>query len=341
MKININNYEAYLLDYFEGNLPEALTDELMLFLGENPQIEVDWEGFDPFKLSAGHTAFEHKQQLYRTESDLMGLAATDVLLVKQLEEGLTVDEKAQLQELLATNPSLEKEVKTMACTRLKPGSELFSAKNSIKRLGMWPLLTLQRARQVAAILVLAILASTLWLVNPVEKKIKTQMVSIEPTPTRPVENIAALKPSKPVLETIVEPETTEAPIRVNRPVPIVVREETPQTPAEETTRQTMEPLKPRRVEIQQPGKKINAYEMGVNHMMPIYVALLQNEKAVKAEPLVAEAPRNISLLEGGIKMLNALSGSDIRLNKELDNTGKVVAYSLQTENTIFNKQVRR
>ncbi len=341
MKININNYEAYLLDHFEGNLTEALSVELMHFLEENPQIEVDWNGFEPMTLDAGYTAFENKQQLYRTDSVLMGLTKTDFLMVKQQEEGLTEDENWQLEGLLTTNPSLEKEVKQMACARLAPGNELFAAKNSIKRLDIWPLLTLQRARQVAAILVVAAMASTLWLVKPFVKPYETFVAATPPTTNQPVKKTVAdesakLTASPAIQQTANQPTATEA-----LPSPLQAKVEATSAEPMLAAMQPMAPLKPRRVINLQPAKKINAYELGVNHMMPLYVALLQNEKKASPETLIAEAPRNLSLLEGGIKVLNALSGSDIRLNKELDNSGKVVAYSLQTENAIFNKQVRR
>ena len=341
MKITINNYEAYLLDHFEGNLTEALTDELMHFLEENPQIEVDWNGFEPITLNAGHTAFENKQQLYRTDALLMELTKTDFLMVKQQEEGLTEDENWQLKGLLSANPALEKEIKYMACARLTPGNELFAAKNSIKRLAMWPLLSVQRARQVAAILVVAAMAGTLWLVNPFVKPDEAFVAATHPTTNQTVEKTVVSKSMDPTMEAAV-PGTANQPIETEaRPLPAQAKVVATSTEPMLATMQPMAPLKPRRVVNLQPTKKINAYELGVNHMMPLYVALLQNEKKANPEPLVAEAPRNLSLLEGGIKVLNALSGSDIKLNKELDNSGKVIAYSLQTENAIFNKQVRR
>jgi hypothetical protein len=41
--INIHNYEAYLLDYLEGNLSEALCAELGLFAIKHPELEIDLE----------------------------------------------------------------------------------------------------------------------------------------------------------------------------------------------------------------------------------------------------------------------------------------------------------
>ena len=39
--ITIDNYEAYLLDFSEGNLSDDLQVELELFLIQHPELEID------------------------------------------------------------------------------------------------------------------------------------------------------------------------------------------------------------------------------------------------------------------------------------------------------------
>lgn len=344
MKININNYEAYLLDHFEGNLPETLSVDLLRFLEENPQIDVDWDGFETIALKAEHAVFENKHQLYRIGSELMGLSKADFLMVKQLEEGLTVDEKLQLDGLVKANLTLAEEVKQMACARLSPGIELFEAKSNIKRLSRWSLFTLQRARQVAAILLVALMATTVWLVVPSGKNDEPFLASTLPNDQSAVDEkvvTEGVMPMDLVVETIELKKNHHPSASLKAALANNKKEDSAKPVTLLVARQPMEPLEPRPANVGQSKVNVNAYELGVNHMMPLYVALLQNDKTIRAEPLVTEAPRNLSLLEGGIKVLNVLSGSDIRLNKELDNSGKVVAYSVQTENAIINKQVRR
>ena len=41
--ITKNNYEAYMLDYVEEKLSPELTNELMLFLENNPEIKMEIE----------------------------------------------------------------------------------------------------------------------------------------------------------------------------------------------------------------------------------------------------------------------------------------------------------
>ena len=40
-KINIHNYEAYLLDFSEGNLTGEFQVELELFLIQHPELEIN------------------------------------------------------------------------------------------------------------------------------------------------------------------------------------------------------------------------------------------------------------------------------------------------------------
>ena len=39
--INRDNYEAYLLDYLEGNLEESAVNEFIEFLKQNPRLQED------------------------------------------------------------------------------------------------------------------------------------------------------------------------------------------------------------------------------------------------------------------------------------------------------------
>jgi len=48
--ITRKNYEAYLLDYVEGNLSPELIAELMLFLEQNPDLKEVLEDFEIHKL---------------------------------------------------------------------------------------------------------------------------------------------------------------------------------------------------------------------------------------------------------------------------------------------------
>ena len=51
MNINLNNYEAYFLDYHEGSLSPALVKELMEFISQHPELKEEFETFEPVALT--------------------------------------------------------------------------------------------------------------------------------------------------------------------------------------------------------------------------------------------------------------------------------------------------
>jgi len=51
MSINQHNYEAFYLDYIEGNLSAEIVAELILFLEENPAIKEELDDFDLIELN--------------------------------------------------------------------------------------------------------------------------------------------------------------------------------------------------------------------------------------------------------------------------------------------------
>src|SRR5919198_736064 len=52
MKVNRTNYEAYFLDYHEGNLDEQSKKEVLAFLKLNPGLQAEFESFEPVALAA-------------------------------------------------------------------------------------------------------------------------------------------------------------------------------------------------------------------------------------------------------------------------------------------------
>jgi hypothetical protein len=119
MKIDINNYEAFLLDYIEGNLSAEDAAELMLFLEANPALQVDLEGIQdiivtPDEILPRTGLFEHLKK-----PETIDLAQFDELAVKVLEGEATQIEVEQLNEVVAAIPSFEKAWKAFQLTKLK------------------------------------------------------------------------------------------------------------------------------------------------------------------------------------------------------------------------------
>ena len=340
LEITAENYEAFLLDYFEGRISEEHTCALLSFIDKNPQLNIELNDFECITLNAEPASFPFKNQLYRTQTNEMEMKRSDFLLVKHLEDELTSDEKAELKELIAITPELKQEASRMTRTRLTAGSELFTGKNRLKRVGLLPILTHRRAQQTAAILILLLLSTTLWMVNPFEASEKKNMADAHPKLIQQQEKVMQEDPIQQLITDTPQPEVKKIILTSKEdPDNQLIRESTPVI-LKQKEMPLMKPLQARQVKIQEEAS-INAYELGVNHMMPTYVALLQNNNKPNQNEPAASSTRTLSILQGSIKVLNALSGNDIKLEKELDDTGNVVAFTVQTETAIINKQLRQ
>jgi len=64
-KINFNNYEAYYLDYLEGNLSPKDIEQLFLFLNQNPELKSDLENFELIQLNANLEVSYDKEKLHQ------------------------------------------------------------------------------------------------------------------------------------------------------------------------------------------------------------------------------------------------------------------------------------
>ena len=66
-KITINNYEAFVLDYVEGNLDEATIHELKAFVINHPELDIDLEDLDLPTMNEEKIEFGFKTELKKLQ----------------------------------------------------------------------------------------------------------------------------------------------------------------------------------------------------------------------------------------------------------------------------------
>ena len=127
MKINKNNYEAFFLDYHEGNLSAEQTAELMLFLEKHPGLKEEFYSFENISLeNIEEIKFDGKEQLKQN--------ANEMLFSSYVDRSLSAKQEKELFALLETNPSLKKDFELFQKTKLSPDfSIVFENKQSLKR----------------------------------------------------------------------------------------------------------------------------------------------------------------------------------------------------------------
>ncbi|NOQ26966.1 MAG: hypothetical protein GQ564_16520 [Bacteroidales bacterium] len=133
--ININNYEAYLLDLAEGELSSADEKLLMLFLDKNPEIKAEHDHFELEQVSAENIYFENKSSLKKTGIlDDVSSNNFDELCIARIEGDLKNKEITEFDKIIKTNDDKEKEYNLFKLTQLSPDkNRVFQNKKSLKR----------------------------------------------------------------------------------------------------------------------------------------------------------------------------------------------------------------
>lgn len=127
-RINLDNYEAYLLDYFEGNLNQEQIQALKDFALLHPELNIDLLQNDLTYIPEENDKADFKNDLLKKEEDL-----TSWNLIAYLEGDLSGEEKAKLEERLSEDADLARELQMFRKTfLLQEESESFERDGLIK-----------------------------------------------------------------------------------------------------------------------------------------------------------------------------------------------------------------
>jgi len=131
MNINKNNYEAFFLDYHEGNLTPEQVAEVLLFVEQHPELKEEFENFENFSIDAEELKFENKS-LLKKHIDINNI---EEYIVLSIEGKLNKAEKDLLNSYLKQHPQHQKTVDLYQKTKLTPDySIVFESKEDLKRI---------------------------------------------------------------------------------------------------------------------------------------------------------------------------------------------------------------
>lgn len=105
-KIDTYNYEAYLLDFSEGNLTDKQISDLELFAILNPQFEINLNDLEFDRVDVESIHFSEKTKLKKTELDLV----SENQFVAYIENQLNESERKHVDLCCATNQGLANEL---------------------------------------------------------------------------------------------------------------------------------------------------------------------------------------------------------------------------------------
>jgi hypothetical protein len=136
MKINKENFEAYFLDYFEGNLTPSEITELHKFIELNPDVRNQFEEFEEVSIIPDLSIqFEKKESLKKDSQTSILINHENIIdfLIAEMEGLLLDNEILSLNSFISENPQYESEKKILQLTQLNPDQNIvFSSKESLK-----------------------------------------------------------------------------------------------------------------------------------------------------------------------------------------------------------------
>lgn len=135
MKINRENYEIFFIDYLDGSLSDDQIKDLESFLLINPDLKEELEGLERAILIPQNLSFPEKNSLYRSSlSTKLSEKNFEDHCIAYLEGDLDQNQIAVFEKLIENNPDLKNEFLKYQNTILKKDlSIIFPDKSSLKK----------------------------------------------------------------------------------------------------------------------------------------------------------------------------------------------------------------
>ncbi len=132
-KINRHNYEAYFLDYMEGNLSAEDKQDLFSFLDKNPDLKSELDiDLNEVSLNPSAMVFENKESLKTEDESILTLNTVHTWMLESVEKNLTGSKQKELEDFVRKH-QLEKTYTAYQSTVLKPDLNLiFEDKRRLK-----------------------------------------------------------------------------------------------------------------------------------------------------------------------------------------------------------------
>lgn len=217
-EINRTNYEAYFIDYLEGNLAEGMIDSFIAFLKANPDLKQELELYEPISLEPEKVSFNKKSELYKSKFD--NNEAFDNAAIALLEGDLNEPEKQEFETYLASHPEKEKEATAFQNTKLKADESIvFADKKKLYKKAPGKTILLWTSR-VAAVLILGLVIFNVVNRNStVEENAAQQIAEVEKAPQKTIVETPVITPGNDINTEVAENTPTVVPAPVEQITP--------------------------------------------------------------------------------------------------------------------------
>jgi hypothetical protein len=138
MEINKENYEIFILDYYEGRLNQSEELALFAFLDANSEIKAEFESFENISFADTEAiSFDLKESLKKTDASapaIINLTNYNSFFIAAIEGDLTAAQQKQLDIFLLQHPDLNEEFHLFQLTKLTADKNIvFENKPQLKK----------------------------------------------------------------------------------------------------------------------------------------------------------------------------------------------------------------
>lgn len=219
MNISKDNYEIYILDYYEGKLNESQTQELLAFVGANPDVKAEFDAFENISLTEDTSIqYDFKECLKKeaiSSSCMINLCNYQEFFIADSEGDLSISQKSQLEKFRLLHPNLNNDYHLFQLTKLSADKTIvFENKHQLKKFSIFNIpinkKIIYQTASIAASLILMASVATYYFSNNSKTIQSTTITTAENSKTKtitkpvikPIESIANVNQNKiPVLTT--------------------------------------------------------------------------------------------------------------------------------------------
>lgn len=184
MKIDISNYEIWLIDWLDGNLTDLQAEEVQLFLNQNPDLNKDFEELTTFSLKPSEKSFSGKSLLKKNTSELTE-KQFEFLCVASFENDLNSSQEAELEEIIDLNPEKRKTFELIQKMKLFPEHINYTHKNQLLKKTLTEKVIRLSVIGLTAAATLALFLTIYQLIpQNLSKKSNNELLSVSAQPSR-------------------------------------------------------------------------------------------------------------------------------------------------------------
>ena len=133
--MNKENYEAYFLDYIEGNLSQKDIDMLLVFLEKYPELKEELADYGDVSLVAPDSNLDHKYLIQiDLVNDIVNASNLETFAIADFENELSLSKSNELSKFVNSSVNHKKEVDLVNSTGLTfDGSIAYPGKGELKK----------------------------------------------------------------------------------------------------------------------------------------------------------------------------------------------------------------